>query len=194
MIHYRKYENYQHYIKHQCGKDAVHTGMIEYGEMLQAALVERLNPWRKHGEGMLCLGARTGAEVEAFMKMGYFAVGVDINPLPKNPWVLLGDFNDLLWFDETIDNIYTNSLDHAENLTELRNQIYRKLKPGGKLFVDIVAGIEEGYTPGAFESCWWDKVDDVVELLHGSGFKAMSRSPITEPWTGEFVVFRKELK
>ena len=189
MIHYRGYGSREAYLAHQRGKDAVHSGLIEYSEKLMAALVERYCHCVKYGESMLCLGARIGAEVEAFQKMGLFAVGIDINPGDKNPYVLFGDFSCPIFGNGTIQNIYTNSLDHVFDLEPHLNQIKQQLVPNGHFFLDLVNGTEQGYSPGAFEACWWDHTDDVINLLK-ERFEIVSREPIEIPWPGESIVMR----
>ena len=46
---------------------------------------------------MLCLGARLGTEVRALHNLGYFAIGIDLNPGVDNPYVLMGDFHKLVF-------------------------------------------------------------------------------------------------
>jgi SAM-dependent methyltransferase len=189
MIHYRGYGSYEAYLAHQCSKGAVHSGLVEYGKKLITELIYRFGEPVECGESMLCLGARTGAEVEAFRRVGMFAWGIDINPGDNNSYVTIGDFDNILLFDNTVDNIYTNSLDHSADLTKTLTETKRVLKPGGYFFLDIVNGTEQGYAPGAFEACWWDTVDDVIEIAE-KYFKVISRAPIECPWPGEFVVLR----
>ena len=42
------------------------------------------------GRSVLCLAARQGSEVRAFIDSGAFAVGIDLNPGPRNRFVVVG--------------------------------------------------------------------------------------------------------
>ena len=44
---------------------------------------------------VLCLAARIGTEVKAFLDLGCFAIGIDLNPGTDNRYVVHGDFHDL---------------------------------------------------------------------------------------------------
>jgi hypothetical protein len=50
-----------------------------------------------------------------------FSVGIDLNPGPRNGYVLHGDFHNIIFADASIDAVYTNALDHSFDLQELRD-------------------------------------------------------------------------
>ena len=60
----------------------------------------------------LCLGARRGTEVEIFNELGIFTVGIDLNPGKGNKYVVTGDASDIQYPENSINIVYTNSLDH----------------------------------------------------------------------------------
>jgi hypothetical protein len=60
------------------------------------------------GKTVLCVGARLGGEVRAFMRLGALAIGYDFEPGPRNPWVLWGTGAPLQFGDNLFDYVYTN--------------------------------------------------------------------------------------
>ena len=118
----RKYSSYDDYVSHQKSKfknkekslKNNHNSNVErfYQRFRNCEYIERNN-------NVLCLGARTGAEVEAFRKLGCFAMGIDLNPGIDNPFVMYGDFHNLLFPKDSADIIYCNCLDHLFDLDEV---------------------------------------------------------------------------
>ena len=143
---------------------------------------------------MLCLGARIGTECKAFVDLGAFPIGVDLNPGPENRYVVYGDFHQLQFADASIDWVFTNALDHAFDLDWMVAEAVRVLKPGGGMLAEIVGGSkdEHGRNPGEFESLWWDKVEDVFAVLTKHGLVVERRETFTFPWKGHLVLFRLE--
>src|SRR5581483_2782763 len=115
-------------------------------------------------------GARLGTEVKAFLDLGCFAVGVDLNPGSGNRYVLHGDFHDLPFPQESVDLVFTNSLDHAFSVDRMIAEMRRVLKPGGLLVLELSCGSSGGKSAGHYESFWWDCVDDVVALFEDHPF------------------------
>ena len=84
----RRYESYDAYVNHQASKldkivDRLHEKEAEdFGEF-----VRRFEgcSWLSEARTVLCLGARLGTEVKALHSLGYFAVGIDLNPGSENP-------------------------------------------------------------------------------------------------------------
>lgn len=191
MIHYRDYDDYQHYLEHQAAK--LPSVLAKHGDKIAASpeLTARLSPFVTHGQSVLCLGARLGGEVLSFWQMGCFAVGIDIAP-GNSATVLLGDFHEIAFPNRSIDVIYCNAFDHAKDMPSVFYEIYRTLKPCGVLIADIAGGTQEECFPGAYEACWWDVIDDVVSVAKKMMKpEIVSREPISFPWVGECIVFRK---
>ena len=168
----RKYDSYDDYVRHQTSKldQIVHrleeTEADDYAEFVRRfEACEPLNAARS----VLCLGARIGTEVRALRDLGYFAVGIDLNPGPDNAYVLIGDFHDLAYADGSVDAVYTNALDHGFDLDKLLAEVGRVLRPGGLFLVDLLLGYEEGFLPGKFESTHWRNHKDFVENIRQSG-------------------------
>ncbi len=121
---------------------------------------------------ILCLAARLGDEVDAWRQLGHpDAIGIDINPGPANPYVIIGDFHDLQFADASVDCVYCNSLDHAFDLDEIAGEVRRVLKPGGLFVLDIVYGYAEkdggGYQVGPLDTTHWPTARGFGEVMAG---------------------------
>jgi SAM-dependent methyltransferase len=193
----RRYPSYEEYVAHQASKlDKVSGRLDENEAMLFEEFVKRLSVCAqlKPMRSVLCLGARVGTEVRALIHLGHFAVGIDLNPGKDNAYVLPGDFHNLVFGDDTIDAIYTNSLDHVFDLGRLLGEVRRVLRPGGIFIAELLAGFEEGFTPGEYEATHWRTVDAMVERMSAEGDLAVVAStPLGRQWRGEYtqVVFAK---
>jgi SAM-dependent methyltransferase len=185
----RIYPSYEDYVRHQQSKP-VDTRTTDHDDKLCAALAARLrDDGVTAGASALCLGARFGGEVRGFLDIGCFAVGIDLRTAPESKHVLFGDFHSLQFPDACVDFVYTNSLDHAYDITAVLAEINRVLKPSGRLLVDAVRGTDEGHPPGMWECFYWSTTEDLIELLASHGFKLVRRTPFTTPWNGEHLCF-----
>jgi SAM-dependent methyltransferase len=180
----RGYPRYEDYIAHQRSKLSM-LDLSEYNAGLRTELAGRLRGDGLAGRAVLCLGARLGAEVQAFHDVGAFAVGVDIEPGLANQRVLHGDFHRLVFPDGSADVVYCNCLDHALDLPRVLAEIHRVLKPGGLLLVDAQHGTERA---GAFDD-WaatsWPSVEDLLAVIGDNGFSLDRRRPLSVPQPGE---------
>jgi len=198
----RQYSSYEDYTIHQKDKlnrlckGQLDFQLMDYDTKFRAALGERLKNLDLLSRGMavLCLAARIGTEVQAFMDVGCYAIGIDLNPGPENRYVLYGDFHDLQFADDSIDVVFTNSLDHVFNVDKVMAEIRRVLKPGGLMILEAESGDEEGGKASFYECFWWSKTDDLVALLEKYRFKLVQRTPIDYPWSGEQLCFNKLLE
>jgi SAM-dependent methyltransferase len=153
----RLYGSYEDYVVHQRSK----LKRIRRG--LEAQTAETVRTFRrrfallalKPASSVLCLGARLGHEVMAFIELGHFAVGIDLCPGDDNKHVMVGDFHQLVFADHSVDCVYINSLDHILNLEKFTAEVNRVLKPDGLFLADIVYGYEEGFYAGEFETLHW---------------------------------------
>ena len=141
---------------------------------------------------VVCLGARQGTEVRAFIGLGCFAVGIDLKPLDP-VYVLRGDFQHLQFADSSVDVAFSNSLDHAFDLPLLFREVVRILRKDGIMMVDAVKGCEEGVRAGSYESTLWKKIDNLVAIAAVEGLALIHRSGFERPWAGEHLVLRKSV-
>jgi SAM-dependent methyltransferase len=190
----RVYPDYETYLLHQRTKfDAASASfLIDHDACFYEALSRRLAalPFPLERRSVLCLAARQGTEVRAFIERGAFTVGVDLNPGRDNRYVVVGDFHALQYGDRTVDVVYTNSLDHAFDLDRVIVEIRRVLAPEGRLIVEL-CGTDGGLSStGFYESLSWSRVDDMVARIAAAGFSVESRAPFDVPWKGEQAVFR----
>lgn len=192
----KRYKTYADYLRHQKSKlqKIKSTWLLEQDRHYAAVLKERLmqNGVTTSDKSVLCLGARTGAEVQSFLDLGCFAIGIDLNPGRENKYVVFGDFHHLQFPDNIVDIVYTNSLDHALNLDKIIGEIKRVLKPDGIFIVEVMKGVAEGVTPRYYESLSWETVDALLSYFLKAGFNIMKRSDFSYPWNGEHVVLIKK--
>lgn len=190
----RSYPDYETYLEHQRTKlDAMRLQSLRgHDARFFAALGARLDelylPLR--GRSVLCLAARQGTEVRAFIDRGAFAIGVDLNPGRENRHVVVGDFHHLQFADGSVDIVYSNSFDHAFDLAAMMAEIRRVLSPDGCLIAEVGAGTEEGGGAGFYEALAWGRADEAVERMTDCGFHVEHRDTFEVPWRGVRVVLR----
>jgi SAM-dependent methyltransferase len=189
----RRYKSYDDYVQHQSSK-LDKLDLASYDTRFTKALrgrLARLNlPWE--GRSVLCLAARTGAECQAFIALGSFAVGIDLNPGSGNRHVVAGDFHSLQFADCSVDYVYTNSLDHALDLQRVGLEVKRVLKPTGLFVLEVVYGTKDegGRGPGTHESMWWERSGNVVTLLCVAGYEVQATQEFQQPFNGVQAVLR----
>jgi len=83
------------------------------------------------------LGARAGGEVRSFISLGAFAVGVDIAPLHKSPYVLYGNALKIQFGENSVDYVFTNIIDHISDIDAFAREVFRVLKPQGKFLSEV---------------------------------------------------------
>jgi SAM-dependent methyltransferase len=168
----RRYASYDEYVEHQAAKlDKIAHRLREREEEDFAEFRRRFASCTalQGARSVLCLGARLGTEVRALLDLGYFAIGIDLNPGPNNPYVLSGDFHQIVFADDSIDAVYTNALDHVFTLEKVVGEVGRVLRPGGIFVADLVFGFEDGFIPGEYESAMWRDHDVLIEKIRKVG-------------------------
>ena len=192
----RAYPDYQTYLDHQRTKfDAMRSKtLLRHDERFFAGLSERIKalPFSVAGLRVLCLAARQGTEVRAFIALGAFAIGVDLNPGRANNYVVTGDFHALQYASASIDLVYSNSIDHSFDLSLLLTEVKRVLVPAGTLVLEVGTGIADGHGPGMYESFAWTDPDSLLQKILGNGFALAAESRFTVPWPGVQFVLRPE--
>jgi SAM-dependent methyltransferase len=156
-ISLRHYPSYEDYVSHQTSKlERIRDDLEATAEGRIARFCRRFELLDlRPASSVLCLGARLGQEVQAFLSLGHFAVGNDLNPGEGNRYVVTGDFHHLVFADRSVDCVYINSVDHILDLQRFTSEIKRVMKPDGIFVADIVAGYEEGFWAGEFEVMHW---------------------------------------
>lgn len=194
----KQYDSYEEYVEHQRSKlDTIKGGwLVKNDERFSRALKGRLTKHllRIPKGSFLCLAARTGTEVRYFISMGFFAVGIDLEPGERNEFVVVGDFNALRYASGSVDYIYCNSLDHSNNLETTIREARRVLKDGGLFFLELTKGEAEGGSVGYYEASKWSKVDDVLAVFKRLDFTITHREDFNEPWNGELVILQKRVR
>jgi SAM-dependent methyltransferase len=191
----KAYGSYAAYLRHQRqklqrrGSAWLDDHERRYGPALRARLSE--SGLVTSGTRVLCLAARLGGEVRTFRALGAFAIGIDLNPGQKNPWVAWGDFHDLPYADGSVDLVFTNSLDHAYDLDRLCREAARVVRPGGHFVTEIVKGAADGVRLGYYDVSHWDTVDSVLRILEKSGWQIVDRRGMDYPGGREWIVARR---
>ena len=188
----RGYTSYEVYVAKQVSKLAT-LDLTEYDVQFRAVLGERLEAlsFLRPGMTVLCLGARSGAEVQAFLDVGCSASGIDLNPGEDNDLVVRGDFHDIPRAPHSVDLVFVNSLDHAFDIRKVISEIERVLRLGGFLIVEAVPGTEEGAHLDSWDCFCWPTRDALARLFETSGFKLVGRTSFHFPWHGEQLCFAK---
>ncbi|MEE9422238.1 MAG: methyltransferase domain-containing protein [Gammaproteobacteria bacterium] len=166
----RNYSSYNDYVEHQVDKlDRIKHRLHETEVADETRFRKDFTQCEalKNVRSVLCLGARLGTEVKALRALGYFALGIDLNPGKDNPYVLAGDFHQLDFPENCVDAVYTNSLDHAYDLEKILTEVRRVLKPEGIFIAEMHKGYTEGFTPGNYEAFHWQFQEDFIkQIIH----------------------------
>lgn len=196
----RHYESYDEYISHQRSKldnkllEKGSSYFSEYDKVFYDALYGRLGEPdiqpQIRGKSVLCLAARLGTEVRAFLDRGAFAIGIDLNPGGASRFVLEGDFHHLQFAGESVDVIYTNSLDHLYDKDKLAHEIHRVLKKSGIAIIEAFQPNEE-VAFGSYESFNWSDVSEIEVFFTQHGFTRQKSTTFALPWHGTQFVFVK---
>ena len=168
----RKYASYEEYVDHQASKlDLIAHRLREKEDEDFAEFRQRFETCAvlAGARSVLCLGARLGTEVRALHDLGYFAIGIDLNPGENNPYVLPGDFHRIVFPGGSVDAVYTNALDHVFSLENVVGEVQRVLRPGGVFVADLELGSAEGFVPGEYESVMWRDQQALIERIRDLG-------------------------
>lgn len=183
---YRNYDTYEEYITHQIQKfDEILKMGVGYTNNIVAQYRKRFFRRFRHlkkfvgfDAKILCAGARQGTEVEVLWDLGFKnAYGIDLNPGPRNRWVVEGDFMNIDAKDGEIDVFYTNAVDHAFDLDKFFKEHARVLSPDGYAIYDI--GVDA--KGGIFEAVSWDS-DSVVFQMMLKHFKRVVKVETDDDW------------
>jgi SAM-dependent methyltransferase len=90
------------------------------------------------GKKCLCIGARTGQEVQALINLGKEAIGIDL--VPCEPLVIEGDFHNLSFENGSFDFVFSNVFDHALYPDKFLQEISRVLSSRGVAILHLQTG------------------------------------------------------
>lgn len=177
MIKHQTFKDYETYTKVQGGK-AIYMrekliGAIPSASRAFSRIFNQAKPYMNHGT-ILCLGARSGAEVLGAGVAGFVhPVGIDLHPVGDN--VLKADWHDMPFLNKSFANVFTNSLDHCFDFDKLINEIKRVLVDNGVFFFYApdkqgFEDLEERMSHGGNEAMYWQKSTDIVHRLNEAGF------------------------
>jgi SAM-dependent methyltransferase len=145
----RRYSTYSDYVKHQKEKT---TDPVRREKWLNEEWEEKLsffeNKFKKYKSKYfkdsfitaVGLGARTGQEVQAFINLGYEAIGLDL--VECSPLVIKGDIHKMPFENERFDIAFTNIFDHSLYPEKFASEIGRILKIDGIAILHLAVGNE----------------------------------------------------
>ncbi len=189
----RDYESYESYTESQTEKlDRQRVKWEAKGVAWKKALYARLEnlPFEIEGKNVLCLGARLGWEVEAFIQNGGFAVGIDLNPGPDNKYVLVGDFHNLQYRSCSIDIVFTNSLDHCLDINKVLFEIKRVLKWQGIFMLEAKIGTDERGGSDPYDCFEYKSRQQLFDYVISQGFSPLHYYNFKQPKAQSGVLLR----
>jgi len=199
----KTYNSYEEYVKHQKSKldGGIKFDLSKYDAEYGKELKERLEKIGLEGNNrlcrlsnssralnVLCLGARQGTEVKAFLDIGCFAVGIDLNPGKDNKYVVTGDFHNLTYGDNSVDIVFTNSLDHVYRPRKFLSEITRVLRQNGTFLIELEGPKDKDADKWA--SLHWDRFEDLCKLFAEFGLKLIKEADIESIWFRKQAEFR----
>ena len=187
----KAYPSYDAYLKEQRSKlDNGIPFLDEYDKVYRKQLRGRLEKLElERGLSVLCLGARIGTEVKAFLDVGCFAVGIDLNPGKNNSLVVTGDFHKLPYADKSIDCLFTNSLDHVYRPQRFLAEATRVLRECGTFIIELEG--QKNRDADKWASLNWDSYEDLVNLFGKFGLTVKSKSTFDAGWFKQQIEFVK---
>lgn len=189
----RKYDDYKSYVQHQASKLGGKASYKLTGEDCVQGFVKQLLPLkpllgshRRVGHRVLCLGARRGAEVLAFRRLGFGnAYGIDLNPgsqksgsfqvLALKGLVLRADFMACPFLSGSFGILFTNSVDHVFEIGAFAEECRRLLSPHGILIMCLPPKNEGG----RWECLFWESWRDVVRFFKRRGWRVLKHRPLS---------------
>lgn len=182
MIIRREFSSYEEYVHQQGGKARGRREELLASLPAQtrgfSSLFVNARPHLKDGP-VLCLGARTGAEMVAFDRLGLTgSVGIDLHPVGKG--VRAGDWHAMPEFaDASFANVYTNSFDHCLYLDKACSEIRRILQPGGRFYLmasdkglkDAARAEEWTRSKKHNEAIYWSRAEELRDAVLECGFR-----------------------
>ena len=125
---------------------------------------------------VLCIGARLGGEVRAFKNIGALAVGIDLNPGSDNEFVLHGSATALQFASGVFDVVYTNILDHVDDLTTFYTESKRVMKPSALFMIDIDQNAPDEWSVRDLRG----EVPNFIQTIEGEGFVLLTNDVVLD--------------
>jgi SAM-dependent methyltransferase len=142
------------------------------------APLKEVMPSKAHG---ICLGAKSGVEVQVLRDWGYRAIGIDVVASP--PLVLLGDFHDIPFQDDTFDFAFSNSTGHTFDTEKFVSEISRVLKSDAYVLFYVRTHYRQDHTR-PIQEVIAEHTNQMVELLSRHKFWTISDEHLSPPIHG----------
>lgn len=148
---------------------------------------------------VICLGARTGCEVQAAINLGFRkSIGIDLHPaIEGSPLVVKGDWHNIPFPSNSFDNVFTNSIDHCFDLEAMIKEIRRVLKNDGILYLMLsrkqmlsTKEDRELYMRQSQNFLFWEDGTDLINKFEEFGFILIKQWDHGRNWQN--YILRKE--
>lgn len=126
------------------------------------------------GRIALCIGSRLGGEVRALQDLGALAIGIDFNPGERNKHVLYGSATDLQFPSGVFDILYSNILDHIQDIDLFFREVSRVAKHGTLLLLDIDQNSPDRWSVRDLRG----RVDELSALVQSNGWMLLTKKVI----------------
>lgn len=168
------------YARAQASKLDAHFDEIRHWDVreIEPQLTRRFRdtiPGGVGGKTVLCVGARLGGEVRAFKNLGALAVGVDLNPGPANAHVLHGSATAIQFPANVFDVVYTNVLDHIDDLAAFFAETARVSRPSALFAVDVDQNAPDAWSVRDLRG----RVPEHARAIEAAGFALLSDDVVT---------------
>lgn len=161
----RKYNDYESYVAHQIEKTMDPKRVEKWKTTEWESKIDGfLDVFNKNKDIIkskaICLGARTGQEVEALKRIGIDAIGIDFVSFP--PLVIKGDVHNVDFPDGSFSFVFSNIFDHVLYPEKFISEIERILCSGGHCLLHIQSSRE----PDEYAENFVDNIQDVIWLFN----------------------------
>ena len=167
-----KYKNYDEYLNHQLEKtnnpDVIESHKLNRDKRI-SDFVWKFNALNEVERecNVLCIGSRYGEEIEALNKQGFKdVVGIDLMEYP--PYTSKMDMHDLKFDNDKFSIIYTNSLDHSNDIHKAIGEMIRVVN---KTFGMIIIELELYNDHGKYENYVFESPKDIIDIFNSYGVK-----------------------
>lgn len=194
MIVRRDFDSYERYVHAQGGKARGNREKLikaTPAQTLSFSIFFREAARYLEPGPVLCLGARTGAEVAAFDALGFRgSVGIDLHPIGKD--VRVGDWHAMPEFaDGSFSTVYSNSFDHCLYPEKACAEIARILTPAGRFYLmasdkgikDAAAAERWKASKKSNEAIFWSRAEELRDVVLGLGFRLRREWKTSQCWT-----------
>ena len=158
------YKSKEAYLNHQIEKAQLISTMKDHMKEWDYTVMEFEKEFKSFnipkGYNILCVGSRYGEEVCALKNLGYESIGIDI--IRYVPYTICMDMHNLKYEKSQFDMVYTNAIDHSNDVTKALSEMIRVVKEGGMIVIKVQLNMIH---PGTYEVCTFDSINDITDII-----------------------------